>query len=201
MFLVLATLSALAGPGDYTVDASDSMVYALVWRDGAASALAHDHAVRARNLSGAVHWEEAGPRSAQITIETRGLSPDEDEVRALAGLEGSLKSSQRDSILSSILDEDQLWASKFPSIVFETTSIEPRGGEWLARGSFTLRGVSRTLEAPVTVVPDGDGLRVKGRFSLTQSHFGYAPYSAAFGALRVKDQVDVVLDLALDPVE
>ena len=201
MLLVLATLSALAGPGDYTVDASDSMVYALVWRDGAAAALAHDHAVRARDLSGTVHWEEAGRRSAKITVETSGLSPDEDEVRALAGLEGSLKSSQRDSILSSILDEDQLWAKSFPSIVFETTSIEPRGGEWLAKGRFTLRGASRTLEAPVTVVPDGDGLRVKGRFSLTQSHFGYAPYSAAFGALRVKDQVDVVLDLALDPVE
>ncbi len=201
MLLALAALSALAGPGDYAVDASDSMVYALVWKDGAASALAHDHAVRASQLSGAVRWVEGGARSAKITIETRGLRPDEDEVRRLAGLEGTLKDSQRGDILESILDEDQLWADSFPSIVFETSSIPPRGGEWLAKGSFTLRGVSRPLEVPITVTPDGDGLRVKGRFSLTQSHFGYAPYSAAFGALRVKDQVDVVLDIALEPVE
>ena len=37
--------------------------------------------------------------------------------------------------------------------------------------------------------------KVKGRFSLLQSDYGYEPYSALLGALAVKDEVEVVLDL------
>ncbi len=37
---------------------------------------------------------------------------------------------------------------------------------------------------------------MKGRFSIKQSDFGYQPYSSLMGALAVKDEVQIVVDLS-----
>ena len=50
--------------------------------------------------------------------------------------------------------------------------------------------------SPATSPPQRvEPLLVVRRFSILQSDFGYEPYSALFGALAVKDKVDIVVVL------
>ena len=54
------------------------------------------------------------------------------------------------------------------------------------------------LEA-VTVHGSLGGGRARGSATITQSKWGIKPYSAFFGALRLRDEVEVEFDVALAP--
>jgi len=43
------------------------------------------------------------------------------------------------------------------------------------------------------------GGRARGSATITQSKWGIKPYSAFFGALRLRDEVEVEFDVALAP--
>jgi polyisoprenoid-binding protein YceI len=59
------------------------------------------------------------------------------------------------------------------------------------RGELSLNG----KQAPVTFdLSVGEGGRVHGSATVTQSAFGMKPYSALFGALKVADDVEVAID-------
>jgi hypothetical protein len=45
--------------------------------------------------------------------------------------------------------------------------------------------------------PDGNTARLKGKVPIVQSNFGVKPFSAMMGALKVKDEVEVDLDVKL----
>jgi polyisoprenoid-binding protein YceI len=66
-------------------------------------------------------------------------------------------------------------------------------------GELTIRGKARAISTKLKTEASGSGLQVTGRFEIMQSWFGYAPYSALLGALKVSDNVEIVLDIALGP--
>jgi polyisoprenoid-binding protein YceI len=57
----------------------------------------------------------------------------------------------------------------------------------------TLHGVTRTLAIPVHVTLASDGtMTARGTLTIRQSDFGIRPVTAAGGAVRVKDGLDVL---------
>jgi polyisoprenoid-binding protein YceI len=70
----------------------------------------------------------------------------------------------------------------------------PDGGRLDIDGELTLSGTTRPLTAALRVEPDG---RVHGTIPVTQSEWGIKPYRGLMGALKVRDDVEIVLEARL----
>jgi polyisoprenoid-binding protein YceI len=68
---------------------------------------------------------------------------------------------------------------------------EADGGRIHAEGELTLSGTTQPIAFDLVVGDDG---KLRASVVVTQSAWGIKPYSALFGALKVKDEVQVVLD-------
>ncbi len=192
----LAEPAAQAAEG-MTLKGSESRIFALVYKAGAASSVAHDHVIHATGASGSLVFDPSrgDTLGIKVSVPASGLSPDEDAMRTLVGLPDLLTPTQRDEVKSHLLGESQLAGDRFPTLSFQSTSVVVEDKTFLVTGDFSLRGVTQSITVPLKVAPTEEGARVKGRFSVLQSDYGYAPYSALLGALSVKDEVEVVVDL------
>ena len=103
----------------------------------------------------------------------------------------------RAAVAASMKGPEQLDVQQHPHIRFASTSVTPRSdGALIVEGHLTLRGRTRTVRLPVTVVEQPDGsVRGRGTLSFKVSDFGIEPYSAFLGAVKVKDEVKLHLDL------
>ncbi len=86
-----------------------------------------------------------------------------------------------------------LSSDQHPEAVFTATRFTPDGDGGVIEGDFTLRGMSRPLRLQVTAA--GTGYRITG--VVAQSSYGIKPYTAFFGALKVRDAVDIEADVEL----
>ena len=60
-------------------------------------------------------------------------------------------------------------------------------------------GVSREIRVPVAVEWDGGELVARGSFVVTHGQIGLVPFSAALGALRVREEIEVDYRLVARP--
>ncbi|MBV9466319.1 MAG: YceI family protein, partial [Solirubrobacterales bacterium] len=73
-------------------------------------------------------------------------------------------------------------------------SVQSRPERLTIQGELELAGASKPTTYQLAVSADA---RASGTLSITQSAWGIKPYRAFMGALKVKDQVEIVLDVAL----
>jgi polyisoprenoid-binding protein YceI len=78
-------------------------------------------------------------------------------------------------------------------ILFRSTrvQIEPDGGTIRVEGELTLAGETRPIGFDLVV---GDDAALGATAVVKQSAWGMEPYSTLFGALKVADEVEVVLE-------
>ena len=89
---------------------------------------------------------------------------------------------------------DVLDATAHPEIGFSSTSVEPAaGGGWKVSGRLTLHG--QTGEVSFSVVNQQG--RYRGAIRVKQRDFGIVPVSLAGGAVKVKDELLIVFDIAV----
>jgi hypothetical protein len=62
------------------------------------------------------------------------------------------------------------------------------------RGELELAGTRRPASFELSAAADG---RVRGTLPVTQSEWGIKPYRGMMGALKVRDTIEVVLDVPL----
>jgi polyisoprenoid-binding protein YceI len=91
------------------------------------------------------------------------------------------------------IDDDVL---KRKDIEFRSTAVQiaADGSRISVQGELTLVGNARPIAFDLTV---GDGGKLSGSAIVKQTDWGITPYSALFGALKVVDEVEVVLDASL----
>jgi polyisoprenoid-binding protein YceI len=80
-----------------------------------------------------------------------------------------------------------------PTIAFRSTRVDGSTGSFTVDGDLTIAGITR----PVTVQGRMTEGRVVGGTTVVQSRWGIRPYSAFFGALKLRDEVKVDFDVAL----
>lgn len=187
------------GPQLYEVNREKTELYALAYRGGTAGAFAHDHVIEATQYTAQVTWDESNPAQCALHFEmpVAGLSPDRDKKREEVNLPKSLSEKAKAEILANILSKKQLWLEGFSNIVFTSTNIPATEGVMEMSGTLTIRGVTKPVTVPTTVIRDGKQLTIQSKFKILQSDYGYAPYSAMLGALKVKDQVDIIANVVL----
>lgn len=200
--VVLGLLSGGAEAAEYVIRPERSELVVLVFKTGFASALAHDHVVRATRISGSIRGDASNPAAAavRVAVAAEALAADEPETRKKHGVAGTLSDADRREIQATMLGETQLHVAAYPDITFRSVTVEPRAGsDFLVTGDFTLRGTTRRIHVPVTLQLSGDALRATGAFDFNQSDFGITPVSLFLGAVRNQDRVRIVFDLVASP--
>jgi polyisoprenoid-binding protein YceI len=185
------------------IDPARSRLVAQVFKEGLGSGFAHDHVIRATQVTGTVEYDAAAPDRTAITVEVpaASLRADEPALRQEFGLTSALSTSDRADVEKAMRAPDQLDVSRFPTIRFVSTRVGRQpDGRLLVTGTLTIRGVSREVTFPAEVT-SGEAGAVRGRATLTlrQSSFGYQPYRAALGTVRNKDELTLLLDLWAAP--
>ena len=198
--LLLLAPSAHAQPVDYVVDAKESELVVFLFKAGVARRFAHDHVVAATRFKGSLRYDPQQPTKTQVevTADAASLEPDDPKLVKKHKVKNSASEKDRAEIKASLLDEDQLYAEKYKTIRFVATGVKRHeDGRLLMTGKLTLRGKTRklTFELEQLALDKKGVLRGSCRFWIQQSWFGYEPYSAFLGAVKVKDRARIEVSL------
>ena len=79
-------------------------------------------------------------------------------------------------------------------IEFRSTAVRRSGDELTVEGDLTLAGTTRPVTGRLTRGADG---RVTGTIPVVQSQWGIKPYRGLMGALKVRDDVEILIDVQL----
>jgi polyisoprenoid-binding protein YceI len=165
------------------IDAANSTVKVHVSRAGVLSAFGHDHEIAAPIASGTV---DAGAQRVELHI----------NATAMKVTDPGASDKDRAEIQSTMLGPEVLDSNQYREIIFRSTSAERQSEEkWRVTGNLTLHGQNR----PVVVEATGQGGHYAGTARIRQKEFGIKPVKIAGGTVRVKDELQIDLDIRLLP--
>jgi polyisoprenoid-binding protein YceI len=154
-------------------------------RAGAAAKAGHDLVLHVTS------WEATlvvGEDMAETSIE---LAADAASLRVVEATGGMQPLGDEDlANIHQTIDDEVL---RRQDIRFRSTRVqaEPDGSSIRAEGDLTLAGETRPIAFDLEIGDDG---ALSATAVVTQTAWGMKPYSALFGALKVKDDVEVVLE-------
>jgi len=154
-------------------------------RTGAAAKAGHDLVMLVTAWKGSlVVGEDPGATRIELTADASSL-----RVQKGTGGMQALGEDDKANIHQTIDDE----VLKREDIVFRSTRVqdEADGSRMAVEGDLTLRGSTRPIAFDLALGDDG---ALGATVVVTQTNWGMKPYSALFGALKVLDDVDVVLE-------
>jgi YceI-like domain len=148
------------------------------YREGVAAKVGHDLVIDVTRWEATIDGEQvsltADPRSLQVREGLHGVKPLSDKDRA------------------EILENVEKKVLQGKPIAFSGVASK-QGDMLVVDGDLTLAGASRALLANVGT----EGGRAQTTVTLRQSDWGIKPYRGLMGALKVRDEVEVVLDASL----
>jgi polyisoprenoid-binding protein YceI len=165
--------------GTYKLGPSNASLHVQTGRNGAAAKAGHDLTIDVQS------WEatlEVGENSSLA------LSADPTSLHVREGKGGMqpLKDDDKEDILKTI-DKDVL---EKKSITFQSTSVEQAGDGLKVTGDLEMAGKTKPVSFDLS---ESEGT-VTGSAAVKQSDWSIKPYSALFGALKVDDEVKVVVE-------
>ncbi len=185
----------------YDLDPSRSKLYVIVRNDTStlASGLGHDHAISAERFDGTVTWDvsDASACDVDLSLQVEKLEVDPPGLREHADLDpdGAVGDSAKQTIQRNFSKKSQLWAERYPTITYASSSCSGTTGTVQVTGALTIRGVTKSFTVPMQVTVEGATFRARGRLETTHQAFGFKPYSNLAGALRNQDSLEFVMDL------
>jgi len=162
------------GPKDGTVEVK-------TYREGIAQKVGHDLVIEVREWSATVDFDDGGSLTA-VTLDV-----DSSSLYVREGHNGLKPLSDKDrGEIKKNIDAKILHGRP---ITFRSTAVT---GSTVA-GDLTVNGSTR----PASFTLDLTAGRACGTLPIVQTEFGVTPYKGLMGALKVRDEVEVVLDVAL----
>lgn len=171
--------------GTHRLGPDTATLSVLTGRAGAAAKAGHDLVIRVTS------WQAAlvvGQDPADSSME---LTADATSLRVVEGTGGMQPLGDDDlANIHQTIDDEVL---KRDDIRFRSTrvQIERDGSRLRVEGDLTLVGKTQPIMVDLAVGPAGE---LSATAVVTQSAWEVKPYSALFGALKVKDEVLVVLE-------
>jgi polyisoprenoid-binding protein YceI len=158
---------------------------------GLFGAFAHDHLIEAQKVEGCAVLDAKDLTHSSIKLTFPAAS-----VRVMDPNE-----SEKDrATVQQNMENDVLLVSKFPKIVFESTSIEPgpAANQLKVHGNLAIRDKTQSIVIPLTFKRLGDGTyQADGKYNFKQSSFGIKPIQLAGGTIKVKDDLETEFELFL----
>ncbi len=193
------TTEASVTPGD--VNLGVSRIYTFVDKTG----LGHQHAIEGKLGSGSLMLG-AETASGRLVFDMTSFDADTASARRYIGLQGTTDESTRSKVNNNMRGSYVLDVARYPTATFDVVSAIPTGQNskrglpsYELSGSFTLHGVKKPIRVIVDVEQARGWLHVRGNFAVKQTSFGITPYSKAFGAIGVADELQIHGDLWVAP--
>jgi hypothetical protein len=172
--------------GTHRVGADNGTLQVRTYREGLAQRVGHDLIIDVGRWEAAAEVREGG------TLSAVQLNADPHSLQVREGLHGVKPLTDKDRAdIRKTIDEKVL---RGRPIGFRSTAVEAGDGRLTVRGELELAGARRPASFELNVASDG---RVRGRLPVTQSEWGIKPYRGMMGALKVRDTIEVVLDVPL----
>jgi polyisoprenoid-binding protein YceI len=168
--------------GTYKLGPDNASLTVETGRSGAAAKAGHDLVIEVTSWEATLDVGDSS--SLELTADPTSL-----HVREGKGGMQALKDDDKDDIRKTI-DKDVL---KKKGIAFTSSSVEESGDGLKVSGDLELGGKTN----PISFDLREDGGTLQGSATVTQSDWGIKPYSALFGALKVNDDVKVVVEAKL----
>ena len=163
------------------IDVEHSRLTVRVYKAGLFSALGHEHEIAAPIASGTI--DDSDHSSVEFRVEAaklKVLDPGESE-------------SDRAKVQKT-MESEVLAVAQFPEIRFVSTAAEKTGeGRWTVHGNLTLHGATRPLVVSVQL----RGGKYRGEVMIRQRDFGITPVSAGGGTVKVKDELKIEFEIAV----
>jgi polyisoprenoid-binding protein YceI len=159
-------------------------------REGMAGRAGHDLTIHVEDWSGVVTFkvgEEIERVRLVAQLSSFTVIRGDGGLKPLSGVE---KATIRKQALRA------LDVRRHPEVFFVGEAVTVEGGGVSLEGTATVVGIQRPLSVAVEVTR-ADTTQILATTGITQTDFGIKPFSGMFGALRVRDLVDVRLDLTV----
>jgi len=174
-----------------------SRVYAFVGKTG----LGHDHGVVGQIKRG--HIDLAATRDAGgLEFDMTTFVADTPEARRFVRLAGETDASTQQQVNANMKGSDVLAIARFPTSTFVIKQVakldqpsQRNLPQYQLSGDFTLHGVTRPIQVVAEAEDQNGWTHLRGGFTMLQSQFGITPFTKAFGAVGVADQLTIWGDL------
>jgi polyisoprenoid-binding protein YceI len=170
-------------PGSYAFGPGDATLLVKTGRKGAAAKAGHDLVIEVTRWGATL---DVGAAATALTLDVDSRS-----LRVLEGTGGmtALGDEEKAAIAQTIDDE----VLEGAAIAFRSSAVEagPDGG-LRVQGDLAIGDARHEVAFDLAV-----GDRLTGSARLLQTDWGIKPYSALFGALKVADEVEIVVDAGL----
>jgi polyisoprenoid-binding protein YceI len=163
------------------------------YREGVAATTGHDLIIDVSRWSGELTLnDDLTPADLAVRIDMNSLIVRE-------GTGGVRPLTDRDRREIAVTARKTFGSERHPEASFTAEKFEPAGAGGVITGTLALAGATRPLRLEVSQTgPD----RYHASTSVVQTEYGIKPYRGFFGALKVRDAVDVDVDIDLsDPAE
>ena len=178
--IVMLSAGASVDVESQPIDVEQSTLTVHVYKTGLFSAFADNHVVRAKIAGGRISAD--GTLAVELTVKAAQMTV----------LDPTLSADTRAEVQARMHGPEVLDSARYPDIRFISTHVAPDGADrWQVIGDLTLHGTSRPL---TLVVVRRDG-RFRGTVSIRQRDFGIRPISIAGGTVKVKDEVQIDVDI------
>ncbi len=157
-------------------DARSAEVLIFTFKEGLLSPVAHDLKLEVTRFS--VELDAKTARSELESSSLRLVTAMVNGVEAPSALPGFARSQIEKNLQNAVLE-----TRRYPSVTFQATRVTLTELE----GQLTLHGVTKPVRGTLRTEPT----RWVAEFTLDQRSFGITPYSALFGTLRVRPEVQV----------
>jgi polyisoprenoid-binding protein YceI len=187
--------------GDFDIGPSNGRLRLRTYRQGLAAKAGHDLVLQAAEWHGRVHVLSEADGSASVAAEIEVEIDVEIEVeidlRRLEVREGTggvkpLTERDRADIRKAM--RQPLGIDAQPIATFRSSSVRVEGERATVEGELSIAGQSHPVELDVRREADGT---ISGSTQIVQSAWGIKPYAGFFGALKLRDAVDVEFVLQL----
>lgn len=197
-----AIAAPATAPSAPVIEAGDlflagSRVYIFVQKTG----LGHEHGVVGLIKQGRIDLHAAHD-SGGLVFDMASFSADTPDARKYVGLEGETDASTQQQVNANMRGADVLDVGKFPTATFVIKQIGKLGKpsqrglpQYQLTGDFTLHGVTKPIQVVADAEDQGPWIHLRGGFTMLQTTFGMTPFTKAFGAVGVADQLNVYGDL------
>jgi polyisoprenoid-binding protein YceI len=185
-----------------SIDLDRSRVYIFVGKKGR---LGHEHAVVGRLKSGQITL--GAPKEAgELVFDMTSFQADGAQARKYVGLEGETDAGTQQQVTDNMQSATVLDTKQFPTAKFVVASAQRVKGDqadgkprYKLDGTFTLHGTARPLSVTDLVEEFEGETRLRGDFTILQTDYGIRPFSKAFGAVGVSNELKIWGDVLLRP--
>jgi len=181
-------------PGIFEIGKNASELRVLVYRGGWLGGFGHNHVISTSDIVGRIAIAgDPAASSFELTIPVDSFEIDDATLRLEEGeaFKKTVSDKTKRGTRRNMLGEKLLDGSSFSIITVRSNGWSGELPDILVNAEFTVKDQTTVVEFPASVDAGSDHIVVSGSIAVTHGQLGLKPFKAAFGGLRVRDEIEM----------